>query len=107
MDGVDATEAAFRGQAPQHAWVHLITHGFFAPPEWSSRLSEAAAPDSSAKPHEAIPAALSRNSARQAKLIAGPVSQLPAVQVDLPGRRVRQRAFNSSSVSSHDHYVAR
>jgi CHAT domain-containing protein len=43
MDGVDATEAAFREQAPQHAWVHLITHGFFAPPEWSNRLSDAAA----------------------------------------------------------------
>jgi CHAT domain-containing protein/tetratricopeptide (TPR) repeat protein len=25
----DATEAAFRDQAPQHPWLHLITHGYF------------------------------------------------------------------------------
>jgi CHAT domain-containing protein len=36
------TEAAFREQAPQHSWLHVITHGFFAPPELSARLSEAA-----------------------------------------------------------------
>jgi len=42
ISGPDATEASFREQVAQHTWIHLITHGFFAPPEWSSRLTEAA-----------------------------------------------------------------
>ena len=31
IEGSDATEAAFREQAPQHQWLHVITHGYFAP----------------------------------------------------------------------------
>jgi CHAT domain-containing protein/Tfp pilus assembly protein PilF len=34
-----ATEAAFRDNAPQYSWLHVITHGFFAPPELNSRLA--------------------------------------------------------------------
>jgi CHAT domain-containing protein/tetratricopeptide (TPR) repeat protein len=35
-----ATEAAWRAAAPSHRWLHLATHGFFAPPE----VKSAAAP---------------------------------------------------------------
>jgi CHAT domain-containing protein len=34
-----ATEAAFRRQAPKHRWLHLATHGFFAPPALRSALA--------------------------------------------------------------------
>ena len=32
MQKQQATEAAFREQATTHQWLHVITHGFFAPP---------------------------------------------------------------------------
>jgi tetratricopeptide (TPR) repeat protein len=35
----EATEAAVRSQAPKHRYVHLATHGFFAPPELLSALA--------------------------------------------------------------------
>lgn len=47
MNGPSATEEAFREQVPRHAWIHLITHGFFAPTEWSGRVSEPAAQQAS------------------------------------------------------------
>jgi CHAT domain-containing protein/Tfp pilus assembly protein PilF len=53
LDLQSATEAAFQQQAPRHAWIHMITHGFFAPAELSKRLAGAAAQESSA---EAAPA---------------------------------------------------
>jgi CHAT domain-containing protein/Tfp pilus assembly protein PilF len=31
LQGSAATEAEFRREAPQHTWLHVITHGFFAP----------------------------------------------------------------------------
>jgi CHAT domain-containing protein/Flp pilus assembly protein TadD len=34
-----ATEAAVRQQAPRHRWLHLATHGFFAPPQLRSALA--------------------------------------------------------------------
>jgi tetratricopeptide (TPR) repeat protein/CHAT domain-containing protein len=34
-----ATEEAFRQEAPQCRWLHLATHGFFAPPELASALA--------------------------------------------------------------------
>jgi CHAT domain-containing protein/tetratricopeptide (TPR) repeat protein len=34
-----ATEAAFREHAPEHRWLHIATHGFFAPPELRSALA--------------------------------------------------------------------
>lgn len=34
-----ATEAAFRQHAPQHRWIHVSTHGFFAPPQLNSALN--------------------------------------------------------------------
>lgn len=34
-----ATEAALRQQAPLHRYLHLATHGFFAPPELRSALA--------------------------------------------------------------------
>src|SRR5205085_314044 len=32
----EATEAALRQQAPAHRWLHVATHGFFAPPQMKS-----------------------------------------------------------------------
>jgi CHAT domain-containing protein/Tfp pilus assembly protein PilF len=34
-----ATEAAFRAGAPKHRWLHLATHGFFAPEQLRSALA--------------------------------------------------------------------
>jgi CHAT domain-containing protein len=34
-----ATETAFREQAPGHRWLHVATHGFFAPPSLRSALA--------------------------------------------------------------------
>ena len=31
LEGSEATESAFREQAGRYAWLHVITHGFFAP----------------------------------------------------------------------------
>jgi CHAT domain-containing protein/Tfp pilus assembly protein PilF len=39
-----ATKEAFRQQAPKARWLHLATHGFFAPPEVRSALDPPAAP---------------------------------------------------------------
>jgi CHAT domain-containing protein len=36
-----ATEAAWRAAAPSHRWLHLATHGFFAPPEVKSAAAAA------------------------------------------------------------------
>jgi CHAT domain-containing protein len=36
----NATEAAFRAEASAHRWLHLATHGFFAPKELRSALSD-------------------------------------------------------------------
>jgi tetratricopeptide (TPR) repeat protein/CHAT domain-containing protein len=38
LEGPGATEAAFRDQAGRHAWLHVITHGFFAPETIRSAL---------------------------------------------------------------------
>jgi hypothetical protein len=38
----DATEAALRSEAPRHRYLHLATHGFFAPAELRSALGPAA-----------------------------------------------------------------
>jgi CHAT domain-containing protein len=39
LDGTQATEAAFRQQASDYRWLHLATHGFFAPARLKSALS--------------------------------------------------------------------
>ena len=39
LRGEEATEAAFRREAPRHRWLHLATHGFFAPPELRSAFA--------------------------------------------------------------------
>lgn len=36
-----ATKAAFREEAPRHPWLHVATHGFFAPPGLRSVLGPA------------------------------------------------------------------
>lgn len=38
LRGASATESAFRDHAPRLRWLHLATHGFFAPPELVSAL---------------------------------------------------------------------
>jgi CHAT domain-containing protein len=44
LEQAGATEAAFRREAPQHKYLHLATHGFFAPPGLASALSGSADP---------------------------------------------------------------
>jgi hypothetical protein len=39
LRGGRATESAFRSEAPKYRWLHLATHGFFAPPEIASALA--------------------------------------------------------------------
>jgi CHAT domain-containing protein/tetratricopeptide (TPR) repeat protein len=39
LRGKKATETAFREQAPGHRWLHVATHGFFAPPSLRSALA--------------------------------------------------------------------
>lgn len=39
LRGKRATESAFRREAPRHRWLHLATHGFFAPQEIASALA--------------------------------------------------------------------
>ena len=39
LRGDRATEDAFRREAPQCRWLHLATHGFFAPPDLKSALA--------------------------------------------------------------------
>jgi len=39
LRGDRATEDAFRREAPQCRWMHLATHGFFAPPDLKSALA--------------------------------------------------------------------
>jgi CHAT domain-containing protein len=38
LRNAQATEAAFRHEAPRHRWLHIATHGFFAPPQVRSAL---------------------------------------------------------------------
>jgi len=42
LEGDRATESTFRAEASRHRFVHLATHGFFAPPQVSSAISRAA-----------------------------------------------------------------
>jgi CHAT domain-containing protein len=49
LDGAEATEAAFRQQAPKHRYLHLATHGFFAPANLRSALAPAPGPAAGAK----------------------------------------------------------
>ena len=39
LEGEKATESAFRKKAPNCRWLHLATHGFFAPPQVASALA--------------------------------------------------------------------
>jgi CHAT domain-containing protein/Flp pilus assembly protein TadD len=41
LEKSDATEARFREEAPRHKYLHIATHGFFAPESLRSALSEA------------------------------------------------------------------
>jgi CHAT domain-containing protein len=41
LDAGGATEEAVRQQAPKHRYLHLATHGFFAPPQLRSALATA------------------------------------------------------------------
>jgi CHAT domain-containing protein/tetratricopeptide (TPR) repeat protein len=41
LRGHRATESEFRREAPKHRWLHLATHGFFAPAEIASALAPA------------------------------------------------------------------
>ena len=50
-----ATEAAFRREVPRHRFLHVATHGFFAPPEWSSLLEPADESERGRAPRAAAP----------------------------------------------------
>jgi CHAT domain-containing protein len=41
ISGREATEEAFRKNAPKHRFLHLATHGYFAPPSLRSALATA------------------------------------------------------------------
>jgi CHAT domain-containing protein/Tfp pilus assembly protein PilF len=41
ISGREATKTAFRSGAPRHRWVHVATHGFFAPESVRSALAPA------------------------------------------------------------------
>jgi CHAT domain-containing protein/Flp pilus assembly protein TadD len=41
LRGNQATEDAFRREAPKHRWLHVATHGFFAPAQMRSALAPA------------------------------------------------------------------
>ncbi|MDX1946408.1 MAG: CHAT domain-containing tetratricopeptide repeat protein [Pirellulaceae bacterium] len=43
LDRELATEAAFRDEAGTHRWLHIATHGFFAPPRLKSALEAGSA----------------------------------------------------------------
>jgi CHAT domain-containing protein/tetratricopeptide (TPR) repeat protein len=43
LRGPGATEAAFRQEAPKFRWLHVATHGFFAPPKLHSALASSRA----------------------------------------------------------------
>lgn len=40
LEGTAASEAQFREAGPRHEWLHLITHGYFAPAEISKLLNQ-------------------------------------------------------------------
>lgn len=42
LEGAAATEDAFAQQAPQHLYLHLATHGYFASPRFKSALDRSA-----------------------------------------------------------------
>lgn len=42
LEGAAASKVAFRHEAPRHAYLHVATHGFFAPPEIKSALDRPA-----------------------------------------------------------------
>jgi CHAT domain-containing protein/Tfp pilus assembly protein PilF len=52
LDGAQATEAAVRQDAPRHRFVHIATHGYFAPKELRSALG----PEKSKQAQSAIDA---------------------------------------------------
>lgn len=45
LTGQSATEQVFRTEAPKHRWIHIATHGFFAPESVASALEKADAQD--------------------------------------------------------------
>jgi CHAT domain-containing protein len=53
LDGTAASEANFRREAPKSAYVHVTTHGFFAPPELVSAAATGSELDSSLSPADA------------------------------------------------------
>ena len=66
-----ATEAAFRREVPRHRFLHVATHGFFAPPEWSSLLEPADETGRSRTPRAAAPWQRSRLAALHPGLLSG------------------------------------
>jgi CHAT domain-containing protein/Tfp pilus assembly protein PilF len=52
LEGSEATESRFCEEAPQHVWLHLITHGFFVAPDM--RFSPAVSQDPSALSSEMV-----------------------------------------------------
>ena len=54
LDKTTATEEAFWREAPRHRWLHIATHGFFAPPIIKSALAAQAQDDPTARPGKGV-----------------------------------------------------
>jgi CHAT domain-containing protein/Tfp pilus assembly protein PilF len=76
-----ATEAAFRQEAPVHRFLHVATHGFFAPPEWTSLFAPAESDRSGTPPRQAP-----RPGSKLAALHPGLLSGLALAGANAPPR---------------------
>lgn len=66
--GEEATESAFRRQAPGHRWLHLATHGFYDPPEFAAPKTAATSQLERSQPPGQPPAAQSASPFDQGRI---------------------------------------
>jgi CHAT domain-containing protein/tetratricopeptide (TPR) repeat protein len=54
LQSADATEANFWREAPRHRWLHVATHGFFAPANIKTALATQHRMDANASPQDGV-----------------------------------------------------